>query len=95
MLNTKLKVAAKKEFEKDSLKLMNGSVFRKTMENIRSHKDLKLVRTYMMPHTKYVMKPNLKDGYPLLKGLFPVEMRKTEIKMNEPVYLGKTVLDLS
>ena len=94
MLNTKLKVAAKNEFEKDSLKLTNDSVFGKTMENIRSHKDLKLVRTYMMPHTKYVMKPNFKDVYPFSKELFAVEMRKTEIKMNELVYLGKTVLDL-
>ena len=93
-LNTKLKVAAKNEFEKDSLKLMNDSVFGKTMENIRSHKDLKLVRTYMMPHTKYVMKPNFKDVYPFSKELFAVEMRKTEIKMNELVYLGKTVLEL-
>ena len=95
LLDTKLKVTAKNEFEKDSLKLMNDSVFGKTMENFRSHKDLKLVRTYMMPYTKYVMKPNFKDGYLFPKELFAVEMRKTAIKMNNSVYLGKTVLELS
>ena len=42
------------------------------------------------------MKPNFKDGYPFPNELFAAEMRKTEIKTtNKPVYLGKTVLDLS
>ena len=41
------------------------------------------------------MKPNFKDGYPSSKHLFAVEMGKKEIKMNRPVYLGQTILDLS
>ena len=94
MLNTRLRKDAKNEFEKDFFKLMNNSVFGKTMENIRNHKDMKLV-TSDKKYLKYVMKPNFKDGHPFSKYLFAVEMGKTEIKINKPVYLGQAILDLS
>ena len=73
---------------------MNRSVFGKAMENIRNHKDMKLV-TREQKYQEYVMKPNFKDRYPFSKHLFAVEMGKTEIKMNKPVYLGQAILDLS
>ena len=94
MLNTRLRKDAKNEFEKDFFKLMNNSVFGKTMENIRNHKDMKLV-TSDKKYLKYVMKPNFKDGHPFSKHLFAVEMGKTEITMNKTVYLGQAILDLS
>ena len=94
MLNTRLRKDAKNEFEKDFFKLMNNSVFGKTMENIRNHKDMKLV-TSDKKYLKYVMKPNFKGGHLFSKHLFAVEMGKTEITMNNPVYLGQEILDLS
>ena len=93
MLNTRLRTTAKNEFEKDYFKLMN-SVFGETMGNIRNHKDIKLV-TNEQKYQKCVMKPNFKNDYPFSKDLFAVEMGKIEIKMNKPVYLGQTILDLS
>ena len=84
MLNTRSRKDAKNELEKDFFELMNTSVFRKTMENIRNHKNMKLM-TNDKKYLKYVMKPHFKDGFPFSKHLFAVEMGKTEIKMNKPV----------
>ena len=57
MGNTRLRTAAKNEFEKDFFKLMNNTVFGKTMENIRNHKNMKLV-IRRKKYANYVMKPN-------------------------------------
>ena len=94
MLNTRLRKETRNEFEKDFFKLMNNSVFGKTMENIRDHKDMKLV-TSDKKYQKYVMKPNFKDGHPFSKHLFAAKMGKREIPMNKPVYLGQAILDVS
>ena len=85
---------AKNAFEKDFFKLMNNSVFGKTMENIRNHKNMKLVKSDKK-YLKHVMKPNFKDGYPFSKHLFAVETGKREITMNKLVYLEQAIFDLS
>ncbi|XP_057305244.1 uncharacterized protein LOC130642176 [Hydractinia symbiolongicarpus] len=84
--NTKLRTAAKKEFEKDFYKLMNLSVFGKTMENIRNHRNIKLV-TNEAAYTKLTMQPNFKSGISFSEYLMGIEMGRTGIKMNKPIYI--------
>ena len=87
--NTQLRTAATNDFEKDFFKLMNNSVFGKTMENIRKHRNIKLVTTeekYL--HT--VMKPNFKSGVLFGENLMGCEMGKIKVVMNKLVYLGPT-----
>jgi hypothetical protein len=92
--NTRLRTSAKNKFEEDFFKLMNNSVFGKTMENIRKHKDMKLV-TSEVSYLNYIAKPNCKDKVRFDDNFMAVEMGKIEITMNKPIYLGQTILDLS
>ena len=93
--NTNLRAKAKNNFEKDFFKLMNNSVFGKTMENIRNRVDVKLVNTKEKLR-KLVAKPNLKSPPKIFsENLVSVHMRKTSLTMNKLVYLGMCILDLS
>ena len=92
--NTGLRTVAKNDFEKDFYKLMNNSVFGKTMQNIRKHRDIKLVNN-KEDYLKQVMKPNFKGGVLMGADLISCEMGKVKVKMNKPVYLGHAILDLS
>ena len=92
--NTQLRMAATNDFEKDFFKLMNNSVFGKTMENIRKHRNMKLVNTEEK-YLRTVMKPNFKSGVLFDENLMGCEMGKIKVVMNKPVYLGQEILDLS
>ena len=93
-MNTKLRKEAKNEFEKDFFKLMNNSVFGKTMENVRNHRDIKLVTTDQK-RKKLVSEPSYPTTKHFSVNLLAIEMKKTEVKMNKPVYLGMSILDTS
>ena len=92
--NTQLRTAATNDFEKDFFKLMNNSVFRKMMENIRKHRNIKLV-TNEEKYLCTVMKPNFKSGVLFGENLMGCEMGKIKVVMNKPVYLSQAILDLS
>ena len=93
-LNTNLRTQAKNNFEKDFYKLMNNSVFGKTMENIRNRVDVKLVNTQEKLR-KLVAKPNFRSLKIFSENLVSVHMKKTHLIMNKPIYLGMCILDLS
>ena len=93
-MNTELRKLAKNDFEKDLFKLMNNSVFGKTMENIRNHRDIKLVTTDRK-RSKLVSEPNYHTINLISEDLSIIEMKKTKIKMNKPIYLGLSILEIS
>ena len=93
-MNTELRKAAKNDFEKDLFKLMNNSVFGKTMENIRKHRDIKLVTTDKKK-SKLVSEPIYHTINLISEDLSIVEMKKTKVKMNKPIYLGLSILEIS
>ena len=93
-MNTKLRKEAKSKLEKDFFKLMNNSVFGKTMENVRKHRDIKLVTTDEK-RNKLVSEPNYQTIKQFSENLLAIEMKKTKVKMNKPVYLGMSILDIS
>ena len=93
-MNTELRKAAKNDFEKDLFKLMNNSVFGKTIENIRKHKDIKLV----MPdkkRSKLVSEPDYHTINLISEDLSIIEMKKTKVKMNKLIYLGLSIMEIS
>ena len=73
---------------------MNNAVFGKTMENIRKHRDIKLVATDKK-RNKLVLEPNYHTINYISEDLSIIEMNKTKIKMNKPTYLGLSILEIS
>ena len=93
-LNTNLRAKATNDFEKDFFKLMNNSVFGKTMENIRNRVDIRLV-TRVSQAKKLTCRPNYQHHTIFCENLTAVHMKKVSLKFNKPVYLGMSILDLS
>ena len=93
-MNTELRKIAKNNFEKDFFKLMNSAVFGKTMENVRKHRDIKLVATDKK-RSKLVSESNYHMMDCISENLSIIEMRRTKVKMNKPIYLGLSILEIS
>ena len=93
-MNTKYGKEAENDFEKDFFKLMNNSVFGKTMENVRKQRLIKLATTDKKINN-LVSEPNYHAAKRFSKNLLAIVMRKTKIKMNKPTYLGMSILDIS
>ena len=93
-VNTELRKKATNDFEKDFFKLMNSAVFGKAMENVRKHRDIKLVKTDKK-RNKLVSEPNFHTMKLIDNNLAIIEMRKVKAQMNKPIYLGLSILDIS
>ena len=73
---------------------MNNSVFGKTMENVRKHRDIKLLTTDKR-RNQLVSEPNYHTKKYFSENLLAIEMKKTKVKMNKLVYLGLSILEIS
>ena len=93
-MNNEYRMNVKNDFDKDFFKLMNNADFGKTMENVRKHRDIKLV-TNDTKRNKLVSEPNYHTTKWFLENLLAIEMKKTIIKTNKPKYLGLAMLSLS
>ena len=93
-MNTELKKKASNDFEKDFFKLMNNAVFGKTMENVRKHRDIKLVKTDHK-RNKLVSEPNYHTMNLISENLSIIEMKKVKVKLIKPIYWGLSILEIS
>ena len=86
-MNTELRKQAKNDFEKDFFILINNA-----MENVRKHRDIKLVTTDKR-RNQLVSEPNYHTKKWFSENLLAIEMKKTKVKMKKPVYLGLSILE--
>ena len=93
-MNTELGKEAKKDFEKEFFTLTNNAVFGKTMKNVRKHRDIKLV-TKDKRRNRSASEPNYHTTKYFSGNLMTIEKKKTKVKMNKLIYVGKKILGIS
>ena len=92
--NTEKRKQAKTDFEKDLFKLLNNSIYGKTMEDVRKHGDFELVNNPVR-FQKVVNNPTYKHRHIINEELIGVEKDKAEVELNKPIYMGLSILDYS
>ena len=95
-MSTEFRKKSKSDFEKNFYKLMNNSVFGKTMENLRNRVDIKIVRSEEIDKMrKYVASPLYSRHVIFSNDPVGIDMHKSKLLLDKPVYTGMTILDNS
>lgn len=103
-LNTSLRKNAKTPFEQDLFKLLNNSIFGKTLEDSEKRVDVKLVNQWCQKNNKtkknccankLIARPNFHSASIFSENLVAIQMRPEKIILDKPIYIGFTVLELS
>jgi hypothetical protein len=99
-LNTSLRMQSTSAFEKDFFKLMNNSVFGKTMENIDKRVDVRLITKWDNIGKSYgantlISKPNFHSVSIIHEDLVVIQMDRLKVTYNKPIYVGFSVLEIS
>lgn len=99
-LNTSLRAQAKNSFFKDFYKLLNNSVFGKTLEDVFKRKDIKLLTHWENIAQKFgasnlINRPNFHSSSIFSENLVAIQMNRVQITLNKPIYVGFSVLELS
>ena len=95
-MNTAFCTQSKGDFETDFYKLMNNSMFGKTMENLRNCVDIKIVRAWETDKIRKLTSSPSDDRYTIFgNDMAGIHMHKTKLVLNKPVYTGMTILENS
>ena len=95
-MNTEFRKQAKSDFETDFYKLMNNSVFGKTMENLRNHEDVKIVRAWEANKIRKLVSDLSYNRFTLFSNdMAGIQMCKRRLVLNKPVYTGIAILENS
>ncbi|XP_056645117.1 uncharacterized protein LOC130450634 [Diorhabda sublineata] len=96
-LNTCLRAAATNNFKRNQLKLANNAIYAKTLEDIKRHRVVSIVNRYEGRYgvKNLISSPRFQSRTIFDDNLMVVELRKTEVIFNKPIYIGMVILDLS
>ena len=94
-LNTELRKQSKNDLEKDLFKLMNNAIFGKSMENVLSRSNIKLINNNPEKLLKLIKQPHFENAYQISNRLCLVESRPIKTVFSKPVYMGAVILETS